>query len=211
MTTALSTKILVLSNQLLYIEALKSLLNSQDTFSADGIPTSNTDLCNSIGNFSPELILMDANGMGKDIWETLNKIHKKLPNVKIIMLANSNESIYIEFAKKNGASGFILKSSPLELLLAAIKIIQNGSHFFDTRDFTSSNNKTELSLEKRYKLSGREMEIITLITDANTTKSIADQLGLSFHTIEAHRKNIYKKLRINKVTELIKLTSEFEN
>lgn len=211
MTTAISTKLLVLSNQLLYTEALKSLLNSQDNFSVDGMATSHTNLINLIANFNPQLILMDANGMGKEIWDTLNKIHKKQPNAKIIMLANSNESIYIEFAKKNGASGFILKSSPLELLMAAIKIIENGSHFFDTREFSSSNHINELSLEKKYKLSSREMEIITLITDGNTTKSIADQLGLSYHTIEAHRKNIYKKLKINKVTELIKLTSEFES
>lgn len=211
MTTAISTKLLVLSNQLLYTEALKSLLNSQDNFSVDGMATSHTNLINLIADFNPQLILMDANGMGKEIWDTLNKIHKKQPNAKIIMLANSNESIYIEFAKKNGASGFILKSSPLELLMAAIKIIENGSHFFDTREFSSSNHTNELSLEKKYKLSSREMEIITLITDGNTTKSIADQLGLSYHTIEAHRKNIYKKLKINKVTELIKLTSEFES
>ncbi|AWV98902.1 LuxR C-terminal-related transcriptional regulator [Arcticibacterium luteifluviistationis] len=205
-----TTHILVLSKQLLYIEALKSLLNSEDEILANGYPITMDNIRNTIMEENPNIILLDANGMGKEIWDFLYSIHSKNKKAKIIMLANSNESIYMDFASKNGADGYVLKSSPLELLLGAIKIVLNGGAYFDPGQKKYARNGNTANFEKEYKLSNREMEIITLIKDGESTKSIAERLDLSFHTIETHRKNIYRKLGIHKVTELINLYSEFE-
>jgi DNA-binding CsgD family transcriptional regulator len=60
-----------------------------------------------------------------------------------------------------------------------------------------------------YKLSTRELEVITLIKEGNSTKEMAEILSLSYHTIETHRKKIYSKIKINKMTDLIRIFSEF--
>ncbi len=199
---------MVLCNQLLYLEALKSLFNSESQLSCKGILMSNPQATNIIKNEDPALLLVDANSMGKKVWNFLYEIRTNTPQIKTIILANNNDPIHLDMAKDNGISGYILKSSPIELLMATIKIVKNGGEFFDRGNY--GENEKDISFEEKYKLSKREMEIITLITNGKTTKTIAEQLGLSFHTIEAHRKNIHKKLKINKVTELIKLVSEFE-
>lgn len=211
MKASTSTHILVLSKQLLYIEALKSLLNSEENIQANGYSITNDDVRKSIEEDKPNVILLDANGMGKEVWDFLYSLHSKNKSIKIIMLANSNESIYMEFASKNGAAGYVLKSSPLELLLGAIKIVMGGGSYYDPGQKKYARNGNTASFEKEFKLSKREMEIITLIKDGESTKKIAERLDLSFHTIETHRKNIYRKLKIHKVTELINLYGEFQN
>lgn len=210
MPLEIPAKILILSNQILYIEALKSLLFECDkNFELEGFSVNNPDARKFILEINPDLILLDANGMDKNIWQFLNVVNKNHPEIKIIMLANSNEQIYQEYAYKNGASGFVLKSSPKEILIGAIKIIINGGSFFDPGSTKKGVLGTNFKIQEEFELSNREIEIITLIKDGLSTKNIASQMGLSFHTIESHKKNIYKKMKVNKVTDLIRLHSEF--
>ncbi|MCR9063536.1 MAG: response regulator transcription factor [Cytophagales bacterium] len=207
-----STKITIISGQILYTEALKELLiNSNENFLVEGFSNYNPRIGEILRSINPDIILMDANGMGKEIWEFLHMTHLNNPDAQIIMLANSNESIYQEYASKNGANGYVLKSSPKELLIAAIKIVSKGGNFFDPGITTKINGLSVPRIQGKFNLSTREMEIIHLIKDGLSTKDIANHLALSFHTVETHRKNIYNKLSINKVTELLKLYSEFEN
>jgi DNA-binding NarL/FixJ family response regulator len=205
-----TTKIMILSHQSLYIDALKSLLNTENKdFLVDGTNTSDAMIFDIIKSFQPEIILLDANGMGKNIWDFLNLTHKKFGELKIIMLANSNEQVYLDHAHKNGAAGYILKSSPKELLVAAIRIVLKEGSFYDPGIKAYNKNGVHHKIQEKYKLSGRELEIIILIKDGHSSKDMAHSLGISFHTIEAHRKNIYNKLQINKVTELLKIFAEF--
>jgi two-component system secretion response regulator SsrB len=210
MSSPNNIKIMVLSHQSLYIDALKSLLSTENKdFTVEGLTTSENSVTETIKSFDPEVILLDANGMGKNIWDFLNLTHKQNPKVKIIMLANSNEQIYLEYAHKNGASGYILKSSPKELLVAAIRIVMKEGSFYDPGIKAYNKNGVHNKIQEKYNLSARELEIILLIKDGLSSKDMASSLGISFHTIEAHRKNIYNKLQINKVTELLKIFAEF--
>ncbi|AWV98031.1 response regulator transcription factor [Arcticibacterium luteifluviistationis] len=203
--------VMVISSQLLYLEALQNLLNSKSILTCKGLLTTNPNIKSILKKESPKLLLIDANSLEQRFWDFVQDTHTNNPEIKTIILANSNEPIYIDLAKRHGTSGYILKSSPLEILMASIKIIKNGGQFFDYGDYNQPEQQTKVSFGEVYKLSKREMEVIVLIKNANTTRDIAKELDLSFHTIEAHRKNIYKKLKVKKVTELIKLISEFEN
>jgi DNA-binding NarL/FixJ family response regulator len=201
-------KVFVLSNQNLYLDALISLLNTDHYhLNASGtIITTNTEAFKFIEEEKPHVVLLDANGMGKTIWELLLEIKKRFVGISVIMLANTNEPIYLSYANKNGANGYVLKSSPKELLIAAIKIVTQGGKFYDPG---VNNDQGEgglgQKLSTKYNLSDREIEVVTLIKDGYTSKEICKQLNLSCHTIETHRKNVYRKLHINKVTELLKI------
>lgn len=210
MSNPTNITVMVLSNQNLYIEALKLLLNSENKdFSVDGLTITEPNVSELIKKTTPDVILLDANGMGKNIWDFLHLTHKQNPTIKIIMLANSNEQIYLEYANKNGACGYVLKSSPKELLVAAIKIVTKEGSFYDPGIKSYQKNGFQHKIQEKYNLSARELEIVILIKDGMSSKDMAAALGISFHTIEAHRKNIYNKLQINKVTELLKIFAEF--
>lgn len=204
-------KIILISDHDMYREALKMLLNSANSeFNVDVLALNEPNCLSLIEENCPEVILLDANTMGKTIWNFLQDIHNQNPSIKIIVLANSKEKIYLENAKRNGASGYVLKSSPKEILVAAIKIVIREGAFFDPG--TNSNYKfgSHVMIKEKYNLSNRELEIVILIKDGMTSKDVAAALGISLHTVEAHRKNIYNKLQINKVTELLKILSEHE-
>lgn len=201
--------IIILSNQLLYADSLTMLLSENEQYQVLGNYSIKTaGIHKIIAESKPDLLLLDANGMGKDIWDFLHHIHLENPSTYIIMLANSNEEIYQSHAQKNGASGFVLKSSPKEILMGSIKIVLGGDMYFDPGSKNGSHGMQDIS--KKFGLGARELEVINLIRNGLSTKEIASSLGLSFHTVETHRKNIYNKLGIQKVTELIKIMSEFQ-
>lgn len=205
-------RLLILSNQQLYLEALKNLLSTQyENFEVGSSIVNQKQSFAVIESENPDVILMDANGKGKEVWDFLKMMHIQFPEVKIVMLANSNEQIYIDYANKNGAAGYILKSSPKELLVAAIKIVVKDGYFYDPGVQKQNPNGYSHKIQGKYNLSNREIEVIQLIKDGNSTKNIADILKLSYHTIESHRKNIYNKLQINKVTDLLRIYREFED
>lgn len=212
MSQIIKIKVLILSSQQLYLEALSNLLDSRyENLEVETNDVNPKQTIPFIAELRPEVILLDANGKGKEVWDFLNKIHSNFPSIKIIMLANSNEQIYIDYANKNGAVGYILKSSPKELLVGAIKIVANGGSFYDPGISKRGMNGYSYKIQGKYNLSNREIEVIQLIKDGNSTKNIADILDLSYHTVESHRKNIYNKLEINKVTDLLRIYAEFED
>jgi two-component system secretion response regulator SsrB len=210
MTNNISKNILILSYELIYVEALKSLLSSGKNQKINGFYIQSPKIQNKIKNQNAELILLDTEHFTKNSWEFLKETHVQNPSSKIVILANNNEPNNIELAKKHGAFGFVLKSSPLELLIAALKIVENGNPFYDTGNYNFSKSPNESSFELKYRLTKREMQIASYMIEGNSSRKIAEKLELSFHTIEAHRKNIYKKLEINKITQLINLYSEFK-
>lgn len=198
--------LLIISKQVLYLEALKSLFNSDyQRFEINVMNLNNVESLNK--KYRSEIILLDANGMGKDIWNFLKGLHTSNPEIKILLLSNSNEQIYLDYAEKNGAKGFVLKSSPKEILIGAIKIVYQGGRYFDPGQEPKNNNGFSYN---NVSLTMREMEIIRLIKDGNSSNNIANTLGLSPFTIQTHRKNIYKKLQVNKVTDLLRVYNEFE-
>jgi DNA-binding NarL/FixJ family response regulator len=210
MTATNTVNVIILSEQALYVEALNMMLNARNgEYSSSTHSIKNPATEDIIKNQEPDIILMDANGMGKHIWEYLRETNVKYPAIKIIMLANSNEPIYLDYAAKNGASGYILKSSPQELLIASIKIALRNGKFFDPGVQTYNKNGYHHKIQEQYKLSTRELEIITFIKEGNTTKDVARILNLSHHTIETHRKKIYAKLQIKKVTDLLRIFAEY--
>ena len=201
----------ILSNQTLYAEALKSLLKEEDKTMEVAIYSLKNTFLESIENPSrPDIVLLDAHTTNKSIWDLLSNIKVQSPTTRVIMFANSNEVIYREYALKFGARGYVLKSSPKELLIAAIKIVMKGGQFFDPSVQDSNIQESRTGIKEKYKLSNRETEIISLIKDGLSTKDIANHLHLSFHTIESHRKNIYNKLNIHKIADLLKLHREFD-
>lgn len=207
----METRVFILSNQILYGEALKSLLREDNEyFDIDVYAVKNPQIKSLIQTRKPDIILMDTNEMGKPLWKFLNSITAQEPNPRVIMLANSNEAMYREYALKYGATGYILKSSPKELLAAAIKIVVKGGYFFDPGTDNFGTPPDEKSLKNKYNLSSRELQVVQLIKNGFSSKEIADYLSLSIHTIESHRKNIYNKLSIKKVTELLRVFRNFE-
>lgn len=200
----------IYSSQTLIAEALKVLLKSENRlFKIYCYPPNKIGFKHLSKTPVPDIILFDTFDSNSFSWQYIGEIRESNKFVKIIMLADTNASEIMTIAIQNGASGFLLKSSTKENLLSTIDKVMDNLISYDS----NSNPKYKIGIldkiKEKYNLSSREIEIITLIKDGFSSKEIAIKLGISFHTIEAHRKNIYNKLNINKVTELLKIFADF--
>ncbi len=144
--------------------------------------------------------------------ETTERLLKKDPKCKVIILSMHNERSFLEKAMKLGAKGYILKESAIGEILDAIRQV-HMDRFFLSPEISKHIVHGFLGNEKPKKgpnnnkvgeLTGREREILQLIAEGFTTKDMARQLDLSVNTVHVHRNNIMRKLDIHKQAELIR-------
>jgi DNA-binding NarL/FixJ family response regulator len=127
------------------------------------------------------------------------------------MLSMHIKEDFIQRSIRAGASGYILKDSPKEELVKAIKEVSKGNKYFASEVsqlmVSSYVSKAGGFASKKRKTSGltnREIEIIRLLSDGLSNQKISEQLGISHRTVDTHRTNIMQKVNVKNVAELIK-------
>ncbi len=120
------------------------------------------------------------------------------------MVVDQEKNSFKDFFNPSSIDGYIFLCCHTEEVLKALLAVSRGEKFFCDKALgyiLSSKNKMESC--NPVNLSEREMEILKLIVKGFSSKEISEELNVSFHTITTHRKNICKKLKVNKVSELI--------
>ena len=153
----------------------------------------------------PDVILLDIGLPGISGLAAISTIKQKLPETEIIMLTVHDDSERIFRALKAGASGYLIKSTPLSDIKEAIIEVSNGGAPMSptiARKVINYFDK-EKSTKKESPLSDKEKVIVNYVVDGLNLKMIAANLNVSIDTVKYHCKNIYKKLQINSKGELI--------
>lgn len=160
-----------------------------------------------------QLILLDINLPNINGLELTKLIKKDFPNTKILVLSMYNNAEYIKEVLKEGASGYILKNTDHEELLAAIKAVYNGQQYYSqsvTQTMMNSFAKKKNSSNDliNVKISKREKEILGLIIKEYTAQEIAKMLFISLHTVETHKSNLMSKLGVRNSAGLVRVALE---
>jgi DNA-binding NarL/FixJ family response regulator len=117
----------------------------------------------------------------------------------------------LDEARRLGLHGYILKDASTATLLAGIRTVLAGNTYFDpnvTHSHPPASDPFGDDFARRLKLTFREVEIIALVREGLNNEQIGDRIHLSVETIKTHRKNIYFKLGINKVSDLVRFAIE---
>jgi DNA-binding NarL/FixJ family response regulator len=156
----------------------------------------------------PDVILMDINLPGMSGIECVSRLRNDLPAVHVIMLTVYEDSERIFQALQAGADGYLVKSSPTDVLLRAIEDVHQGgapmsSHIARkvVRQFRQSGPSP--AKDETEGLAPREREVLNLLASGFVYKEIADQLGIGTETVKTYVKNICKKLHVRNRLEAV--------
>jgi len=159
-----------------------------------------------IPRVNPEVVLMDIHLPGLNGVECVRRLKPLLPATQIIMLTVYNQAEHIFEALAAGATGYLLKNTKPEELLAAIKDVHEGNSPINSsiaRKIVQSFQKTAAAGSETATLSPRESEVLDLLAKGYLYKEISEKLELSFSTVRTHVRHIYEKLHVRSRTEAV--------
>ena len=197
-------RIIVVDDHQLFREGIISLLSKNEDLEIVGEASSAEDLYGLLANTNPHIILIDITMPGINGLEAIEDCRSKFPDVRFIVLTMHAEGQYVVKAVRNGAFGYLIKNADENELIQAIKNVANGKKHFNSEISQLMIGNMAIEGESHKKLSDREMEVLTLVSEGQTTKEIAEQLFVSARTVETHRVNMMKKLKVQNTAELIK-------
>ncbi len=155
----------------------------------------------------PDIVIMDINLPGITGIECIKKIRSVSAGMLFMMFTVYENNDQVFEALKAGASGYLLKKTPPAQIIEAIKELYHGgspmSSQIARKLVTHFQGKQEVLKDEAAGLSGREKEVLENLAKGMLYKEIADQLGISFHTVRQHIGNIYGKLHVQNKTEAI--------
>lgn len=158
-----------------------------------------------LGNH-PDVVLMDIKLPGMSGIQCVAEIKKAAPDIQIIMVTVYEDSERIFMALKAGANGYLVKSSPPEQLLEAIRDVYKGgapmsSHI--ARKVVKHFHLMGPHVDKAENISPREREVLELLSQGFIYKEIADQLDIGAETVRTHVKNICQKMHVRSRLEAV--------
>ena len=198
--------VVIVDDHKLLRETLANLFSENSEIEIIGESGTSEEAFKIIKDKKPDIVLLDINmpkGSGIDAMPVIKEVS---PATRIIVVSMYNQPAYAKKMMKLGAKAYVTKNSSHKELLLAIREVMRGKLYICTelkeiisnKDLKVDTNSPDLS-----GLSYREIEIISHIKNGLSSKEIAVKLGISTKTIEVHRYNILRKLKLNNTASLI--------
>jgi DNA-binding NarL/FixJ family response regulator len=198
-------KIVIADTQFLITEALKSLFSNDERFSVTEVVNSKFELYKAIRDETYGLLIIDVSLFDFDSIEDLLQIKHKLPNLPVLILTNSISKTEFTELTKIGIKNIIYKTADRDEIFSAVDATIKGKKYYaeEILDMILEQGESKSVPEEPTHLTTSEIEIVRLIAGGMTTKEIAEKKCISFHTVNTHRKNIFRKLSVSNASELI--------
>ena len=155
----------------------------------------------------PDMLVVDVSLRGESGLELTRELSQKYPNTPVLVVSMHEESIFAARALRAGAKGYVMKKERMSRIIEGIRAVLKGDMFVSEevkaeimQSLFSGTN--DLSNFPEDALTTRELQVFELLGQGKTTREIAGVLHVSMRTIETHRENIKKKLKLNNMVEL---------
>ncbi|NNC44821.1 MAG: response regulator transcription factor [Winogradskyella sp.] len=156
-----------------------------------------------IVSHEPDLAILDISMPLLTGFEVIKKCKEANLNTKFIILTSYKEKGFIMKAQKLNISGYLLKDEPFSEVKRCITAVLKGDHYFSKHFDDILENEISPELKRIKFLSPSERTIIRLISQEKTSKEIAEQLSISYRTVQKHRTNIIGKLDLSSDTDAL--------
>lgn len=201
-----TVKVIVADDHKLFADGVEQIISSIPGFEVVATVSNGKLLMQTLNRLLPDVILLDINMPYLNGLDTAAAIKKNSPAIKIVFISMHYDAGIKNFIQKNGINGFVNKNISAKQLKDTLqKVIDGEKVFITSLPDEQPQNTPQQSTDfiSRHKLTKTEVAIIKLIAEGDTTKAIADKRGLSYLTVESHRKNILRKLAAKNMSEVI--------
>lgn len=199
-------KILLVDDHKLIRDSWSFILNSDPRFTVIGETSSGEEAIEIASKKKPDIILMDVNMSPLNGFDATKQIHKISPDSRIIAVSMHTMPAYAKRMLQLGAMGYVTKNSSKEEMITAIVEVNKGNRYIcDEVKAILADQELEEKADKGdlNDLSRRELDIIKLIKEGLSSREIALQLDISLKTVEVHRYNVLKKLKLKNTASLV--------
>jgi len=187
-------------------EALTMLINGTDGFRCVGSYRSMEEALDRINGANPDVVLSDIGLPGMNGIEGIRILKERYPNLTVLMLSVYEDDERIFDALCAGACGYLLKrTSPARLIECLKEAVQGGAPMSPevARRVVSLFREIRPPERADYQLTPHEMRLLKLLVQGHNYKTAAAELGVSFHTIHFHMRNVYDKLQVHSKSEAV--------
>jgi two-component system response regulator DegU len=212
------TKVIIIDDHQLFREGIKRILDFEETFEVLAEGEDGVEAIKLVGQHKPDVVIMDINMPEINGVEATRNLINKYPDTKIIILSIHDDENHVTHALQSGALGYLLKEMDAENLLEAVKIVAAGGSYLHPRlthkliteyrrlwsihthgkGFQQSSVRLPLHL-----LTRRESEVLQLLADGKSNRSLGEALYISEKTVKNHVSNILQKMSVNDRTQAV--------
>ncbi len=202
-------RILLADDHTVIRKGLRALLERQPEFSVVAEAADGREAVDGAEATNPDVAVIDIAMPNLNGIEAARRITERRPETAVVILSMHADEGYVLRALKAGARGYLLKDSPEDALIQAIRAVHAGKAFFspEVSRMLAEDYMRQMSqrgLEDSYELlTPREREVLQMLGEGKSNKDVATQLNLSTYTVETHRANILEKLNLHSTAEMI--------
>ena len=186
------------------IDGIQVFLEYRDDIVLAGCVNNGRELLDLVDRRRPHIVVTDIRMPVMDGIEATRQILEKYPDTKVIAFTMFDQEDAVHQMLQAGAHGYILKNSSLEELVTAIRTVYAGESYYDATieiDNPAPHTKDNI-------LTRRQIEILKLIAQGMTNREIAEKLYIGKTTVETHRKNMIRALKLKGAGELLRYAIE---
>jgi DNA-binding NarL/FixJ family response regulator len=203
-------KIIIADDHPLLVDGLRRMLEEMEDVQVAEPVGNGRQLLARLRGQVVDMVLLDLHMPQLNGLETLKVLQKEFPSLKVLVFTNYNQPKLWREARNLGARGYLLKNCTAQVLKEAVLTVSDGGTWFDEEGAVPTAEDTVFTDDfmKKFQITQREVEIIRKIAQGYKTKEIGEQLYVSEFTVNAHRRNICRKLNIYTPVGLVNFAKE---
>jgi DNA-binding NarL/FixJ family response regulator len=202
-------RIMLADDHTMFRQGIRKLLAVEPDMDVIGEASDGGDAVAKAAELRPDVVLMDIGMPGLSSFEAARQVRRERPETKVLFLTMYDDEDYLIEGMGVGGSGYVLKDSPAQQLITAVRDVYRGGSYLSPRmlaqlvdDFRSRTGSRTLTT-RFSTLTPRERDVLKMLAEGLSVKEIAVDIGVSMKTVEAHKFNLMRKLDIHNKAQLV--------
>jgi two-component system NarL family response regulator len=188
-------------------EAIGQLVRGTPDFEVVGEASNGRECLERVQELNPDILVLDIAMPDMNGEQVARELHRDHPDLKIVALSGYTDRQFVRALIKSGAVGYVVKSTSGRELIQALRAVASGRSYLSP-EITGAmlklwdDSAPNSGLSQPASLGRRETQVLKFIAEGHRSATIASQMGIAVATVEAHRRNILRKLNLHSAAEL---------